>query len=80
MSPVDDGSDKKFKAMQQVMIVDIVINGYRRDSSGRVIQYMTRGIHKGKIEVEINTVRLYYDESKLIDANEYWDKKNKEGK
>ena len=67
----------KFRPYQEVIVLSFVVNGTRRDVPARFIQYCTNLARNGKVEVEINTVRIALEESQLVDAEEYWKEKNK---
>ena len=68
----------KFKPYQEVMVLDFVVNGTRRDVPAKFIEYCTNLYRRGKVEVMINTVRVTLEESKLVDLEEYWKEKNKD--
>lgn len=70
----------KFKAGQHVMIVGIYVNGDYGDTAGYVVGPGRGPSTRDNIEVIVNTVHFYFDESKLQDHDEYWKKKNAENK
>ena len=70
----------KFKPYQEVIVLGFTVNGNKRDVPGRFIQYCTNEARRGKVEVEINTVRIALEESRLVDLEAYWKEKNKERK
>jgi len=58
-----------------VAIKDFMINGTRMDTNGVVQRYIN-----GKVEVQINSVYLQFDESRLEDYEIFWEQKKKETK
>ena len=64
-------SQQNFKPFQKVIVLNLLINGDRKDSWGLVQRYV-----KDKVEVEVNSVYLLLSEDRLMDYEEYWEKKN----
>lgn len=66
-------SDAPFKSEQQVMVLDMLINGTRRDISGH---YIKPGFKKDHT-IRINTVHVDIPLEKIVDFELYWTEKNK---
>lgn len=56
----------------------MLVNGERQDTGGRFIELKKHGPMAGMAEVEVNTIRLHIKPERLVDTQEYWDKKRKE--
>lgn len=65
-----------FKEGQEVMVLQVTVNGLRRDVIGRYVS-PGRGSNKDKHIVTVNGVRIHVSADKLKDAQEYWNKKNR---
>lgn len=65
-----------FKYLQEVIVLEMLINGTRRDAGGKFIQDIKSGPDSGKLEIEINTVYVRLPEERVVDAKDYWDKKH----
>jgi hypothetical protein len=65
-------SQPKYKVGEKVMVLGIYMNSVLQDIAGVVSKYM----RTGKVEVCVNTVYLYLEESQLEGFEEYWNKKN----
>jgi hypothetical protein len=63
----------KFSNYQKVIVLNLIVNGERRDSWGLVQRYV-----KDKVEVEVNSVFLLLTEDRLVDYDAYWEQKRKE--
>lgn len=61
------------------MVMQMIVNGSRRDVIGRYVS-PGRGSNKGRHVVMVNGVRVHVNEDQLGDAQEYWDKRNRENK
>jgi hypothetical protein len=70
----------QFKYLQDIIVLDMICNGERRDAGGRFIKLKTHGELAGKVEVEVNSISLHFPPEKVVDAQGYWDKKRKEDK
>jgi hypothetical protein len=71
-----------FRECQDIIVLDFMINGERRDVGGRY-ERPAKSDSGTRHWVIINTVRLTVDEDKIVDAQAYWDSKrkaNSEGK
>ena len=69
---------RKFNNYQRVVVLDFLINAVRRD-----VNAMIEGFHlpSNCYIVNINSVLVYLPEEKLVDFEEYWNrKKGKESK
>ena len=69
-----------FKHLQDIIILQMLVNGEHQDIGGRYIQFKPHGPMAGMAEVEVNTIRLHIKPERIVDAQEYWDKKRKEDK
>jgi hypothetical protein len=65
-----------FRLEQEVIVLGFLIDGERRDAGGRY-EGPGRGSNKDKHVVRIMGVRVHVEESKIVDAKEYWDKRNR---
>lgn len=65
-----------FKEGQEVIILNMLLNGDRRDAGGRYVG-PGRGSKKNKHIVTVMGTHIHVDLDKIVDAQEYWDKKNK---
>lgn len=66
---------EKFKPNQKVVVPNFVMNGNVMNVTGTVQKYIWTGQYKGKVIVTINTVDIPLDESRLVDHDEFWAKK-----
>lgn len=69
---------EQFKYLQHIIVLGMIVNGESRDVGGRFIRIRPTGDNKGMAEVEVNTVLVNFPPDKIMDAQEYWDKKRKE--
>lgn len=67
----------KFREGQQVVVLNMLINGDRRDMGGYVVGQGRGKPVRDKIEVKVNGVSLYFPEDRLVDYEEYWASRNK---
>lgn len=65
-----------FKYLQEVIVLNMLINGTHRDTGGKFIKDVIAGPDIGKLEIEINTVYVRLPEERVVDAKDYWDKKH----
>jgi hypothetical protein len=70
----------QFKYLQDIIVLGMLVNGERKDTGGRFIKLKEHGELAGKVEVEVNTISLHFPPERIMDAQEYWDKKRKEEK
>lgn len=70
----------KFKELQDVIVLNMLFNDKRIDAGGKYLGQNIFGGNKGLHRVRVNGVELNFPLDRLVDAQEYWDKKNKEKK
>ncbi len=68
-----------FKETQQVIVLNMLIDGSRRDVGGNYVG-LGRGSNRGKHIVSITGTRIHVELERIVDAVEYWKKKNAETK
>lgn len=68
---------EQFKYLQEVIILQMLINGERVDMGGRFIGIKATGEKKGQAEVEVNTIRLFVPVERVVDSQQYWNNKRK---
>jgi len=65
----------RFKYNQHVMVLGMLVNGERIDMGGFVQGYGRGPATRNKVEVTVNGVHLYFEEDRLMDFSEYWERK-----
>lgn len=68
-----------FKQTQQVIVLNMLIDGSRRDVGGNYVG-LGRGSNRGKHIVSITGTHIHVELERIVDAVEYWKKKNAETK
>jgi hypothetical protein len=69
----------QFKYLHDIVVLQMAINGDRMDMNGRYIGTKDHGPKAGLFEVEVNTIRIHVEPSRVVDAQAYWNEKNKKG-
>ncbi len=68
---------RRFKAGDEVVIPNLLVNSTRMDVTGTVTRYLYSGGLKRKLKVEVlfNECYLLLDEANILTAKEYHDRK-----
>lgn len=68
-----------FKETQEVVVLNMLIDGDRRDVGGRYVS-KGKGTNKHRHIVSIMGTYIHVELERIVDAVEYWKKKNSEVK
>lgn len=61
-----------FKPYQTIMVLNMWHDGSRYDMRGTFIKEVSNGLNAGQIQVEVNTIKVHFPETQLMDFEEYF--------
>lgn len=67
----------EFKEFQEVIVLNLLVDGERRDMGARY-EGPGRGNNRNKHVVLVMGTRIHVELERIVDAQEYWNKKNRE--